>query len=93
MPNKSNWDSYQSCTISAKISRDCAVHFARREDWTPAFAHAASAKTMQTKADEYFEDYLDELALAHAFEYAERRRKARALAGVQNRRECRLSTP
>ena len=63
MSNKSNWDSYRSCLRAAKRSRDYAVHFARREDWTRAFAHAETAKTAQDNADEYFVRYLDGLAL------------------------------
>ena len=48
---------------SARRSRSAAIYFARHNDWTRAFAHTESAKTVQTKADEYFEDYLDALAL------------------------------
>lgn len=89
-----HWKSYESCTSSAKKSRKYAVYFAERRDWDRAYAHAASAKTAQLKADEHFEFYLDALALngacevteskeerelRKAFEYAEYRRKARAL--------------
>ena len=63
MSNKSNWDSYQSCLRAAILSRNFAVHFARCEDWAHAYGHAASAKTAQTKANDYFERYIDALAL------------------------------
>ncbi len=67
MPNKSNWDSYQSCLRTATRLRDAAIYFARYgNDWVSAFARAESAKTAQAKADEYFERYLDALALNDA---------------------------
>ena len=59
----SHWQSYESCMRAAKRSRDYALYFAERKDWTRAFAHAETARTAQVKADEHFECRLDELAL------------------------------
>lgn len=64
----SYWKAYESCMSAAKRSRDNAVHFARRNDFTRAFAHAETAKTAQCKADEHFENYIDALALNDARE-------------------------
>ncbi len=83
----SYWKSYESCTRSAKRSRNYAILYAWQKDWDRAFARAASAKTAQVKADEYFSLYLDELALTHVCnttDSEQRRARARHVASAHH---------
>ena len=81
----SYWKSYESCTRFAKRARNYAILYAWQKDWDRAFGHAATAKASQAKADEYFECYLDELALTHVCDTTDceqRRARARHVASA-----------